>query len=76
MGANAELLRLMKPELELLLPVLDEKARRQMTCEIEQIDYADYALVTCRALGLSVALGYTNIRGHDRRELSAPSRQR
>jgi hypothetical protein len=34
---------------------------------------ADYALVTCRALGLSVALGYTNMRGHDRRELSAPS---
>jgi hypothetical protein len=28
MGANAELLRLMGPELELLLPELDEKARR------------------------------------------------
>ncbi len=28
MGANAELLRLMGPELELLLPVLDEKGRR------------------------------------------------
>ena len=28
MGANAELLRLMGPELELLLPALDEKARR------------------------------------------------
>ncbi len=28
MGANAELLKLMGPELELLLPVLDEKARR------------------------------------------------
>ena len=28
MGANAELLRLMGPELELLLPVLDEKSRR------------------------------------------------
>src|ERR1039458_8551088 len=28
MGANAELLRLMEPELELLLPVLDEKSRR------------------------------------------------
>src|SRR6266581_2587251 len=28
MGANAELLKLMGPQLELLLPVLDEKARR------------------------------------------------
>ena len=28
MGANAELLELMGPELELLLPELDEKARR------------------------------------------------
>ena len=28
MGANAELVKLMGPELELLLPVLDEKARR------------------------------------------------
>jgi hypothetical protein len=28
MGANAELLKLMGPELEVLLPVLDEKARR------------------------------------------------
>jgi hypothetical protein len=34
---------------------------------------ADYALVTCRAVGLSVALGYTNMRGHDRGKLSAPS---
>ena len=28
MGANADLVKLMGPELELLLPVLDEKARR------------------------------------------------
>ena len=28
MGANAELLKLMGPQLELLLPVLDEKSRR------------------------------------------------
>jgi hypothetical protein len=28
MGANAELLQLMGPQLELLLPALDEKARR------------------------------------------------
>jgi hypothetical protein len=28
MGANAELVRLMGPELELLLPVLDERSRR------------------------------------------------
>jgi hypothetical protein len=28
MGVNAELLRALGPELELLLPVLDEKARR------------------------------------------------
>ncbi len=28
MGANAELLKLIGPELELLLPELDEKARR------------------------------------------------
>ena len=28
MGANAELVKLMGPQLELLLPVLDEKARR------------------------------------------------
>jgi hypothetical protein len=28
MGANAELVRLMRPQLELLLPVLDEKGRR------------------------------------------------
>jgi hypothetical protein len=39
---------------------------------LNSVQIAEYALVTCRALGLSVALGYTNMYDHDRRELFAP----
>jgi hypothetical protein len=48
------------------------RARRFVPTRLNSVQIAEYALVTCRALGLSVALGYTNMYDHDRRELFAP----
>jgi transposase len=53
MGVNAELVRLMGPQLELLLPVLDEKARRLMLGAVARAAGDGGVTAVARAAGVS-----------------------